>query len=88
MCVARDTCWTHWDIWSVSPKGLPLPAERDTLLKSGESSDMAWLIRSLRARIPGSLQPVDAAGPSGGEGHRRESGDQDSRATSGVRASL
>lgn len=88
MCVARDTCWTPWGIWSVFPKVLPLPAECDTLLKSGESSEVVWLIRSLRARIPGGLRPVDAVGPRGGEGHRRESGDQDSRTMSGDRASL
>lgn len=87
MCVARDTTDTsvvvsgcsHWGIWSVSPK---------VLLQSGESWEVVWVIRSLRARIPGSFRPVDAVGPRGGEGHRRGSGDQDSRATSGDRASL
>lgn len=68
---------------------LPVPGEHDTLLTSGKCPELVWPSRSLRARIPGSLRlPVAAVAPRGGEGHSAASGDRDSRATSGDRASL
>lgn len=73
----------------MSPEVLPVPGEHDTLLKSGKCPELVWLSRSLRARIPDSLRlPVAAVAPRGGEGHSAASGDRDSRATSGDRASL
>lgn len=55
-----------------------------TLLKAGKCSELVWLSRSLRARIPGGLRlPVAAVALRGGEGDSVVSGDRDSRATSG-----
>lgn len=97
MCAGRDdrytsvlvNSWTRWSVRSVSPEVLPVPGECDTLLKSGKCSELVWLSRSLRARIPGSLRlPVAAVAARGGDGHSAASGDQDSRAKSGDRASL
>ncbi len=82
-------CWTLWSVRPVSPAIVPVPGERPTLLKSGKCSELVWLSRSLRARIPVGLRlPVAAVALGGGAGDSVVSGDRDSRATSGDKASL
>lgn len=84
MCAGRGNRGTsvlanRWNLWRV----------RSELLKSGTSSELVLLSRSLRARIPGSLRlPVAAVTLRGAEGDSGVSGDRDNRAMSGDKACL
>lgn len=60
----------------MSPDVVPVPWEHPSVL---EYSELAWLSRSLRARIPCGLRlPEAAVALTGGEGDSVVSGDRDS----------